>query len=175
MDTTFGWQGPFTKRKIASQSATHRRLYVIIYLYYLFQLCTSSEVSNKTLYPTFARTVFDPGNTAVEVLEILKKFNWVHVAVITEDIPVWTKRRDSLVKSLQENNITITYKGSVPARVSYKYSRHSILFKERLKDVQGKARSRYTLYCSLSLRRLVVPPIILSRAALMLSNKYTSL
>ena len=53
--------------------------YIIISL---FQFCTASQVSNKRLFPTFARTEPHDAHLGSAIVTLLQYFNWRTVAFI---------------------------------------------------------------------------------------------
>ena len=47
------------------------------------QQCSDKDLSNKTVYPTFARTLPPSGKIAKSIVSVLKHYNWNRVVVIT--------------------------------------------------------------------------------------------
>ena len=123
-----------------------KMIYISQTQFLYLQLCTSSDVSDKSKYKTFARTILDPGHLAHEVLEIFRHFHWNRTSVIWEDIPVWAKRKDTLVEALKKNFVTIA---STTAFVSVKiYTRkhHEEEFKSKLEARKAETRSKCMFY-----------------------------
>ena len=58
--------------------------YECIVLFY-FQFCTWYEVSDKNLYPTFARTKYHDSSISKSVVSLLNKFNWKKVVFVHSD------------------------------------------------------------------------------------------
>jgi len=49
------------------------------------QFCTSPEVSDKSLYATFARTKPHDSQISMAVVSLLLKFNWTTIAFVYSD------------------------------------------------------------------------------------------
>ena len=106
------------------------------------QLCTSAKVTDKVNYPTFARTNLVLGDMAQEVLAILKNFKWKVVAIIWENIPVWTKHKDTLVETLEQNNISVSSARSFYSIKRYIQQIHMEKFRKELEVLKEKSRSK---------------------------------
>ena len=108
----------------------------------LIKLCTSDEVSNKELYPTFARTIFDDNSIGPSVLAILNHFNWNLVGIITENGQGWERRGDFLVSFLKSEGKTVSMHGKVQYGLVYLFSsEHSEHYEEVMRQMKDKARS----------------------------------
>lgn len=113
----------------------------------LTKLCTSDEVSNKELYPTFARTIFDDNSIAPSVLAILDHFDWNLVGIISENEEGWERRGDFLDSFLTSQGKTVSMHGKVQYVLLYhkkqEYSEH---YEEVLRQMKDKARSEFFSY-----------------------------
>ncbi|XP_028406591.1 receptor-type guanylate cyclase Gyc76C-like [Dendronephthya gigantea] len=103
-------------------------------------LCKSVEVSNKTVYKTFARTILDPGQIVFEVVKICKRYNWKIVGIIWEDIPLWKERKDKLVKTLEKSSINISIASSFMSINKYIRRKNKDNFTSLLRNLKRKAR-----------------------------------
>ena len=55
---------------------------LVIYGICIFQKCSDSLVSNKTDFPTFARTMQPSERTAKSIISVLKHYKWNRVVVL---------------------------------------------------------------------------------------------
>lgn len=112
----------------------------------LIKLCTSDEVSNKELYPTFARTIFDDNSIAPSVLAILNHFDWNLVGIISENEEGWERRGDFLDSFLKSEGKTVSMHGKVQYVLLYhakeEYSQH---YEQVMREMKDKVRSKYLL------------------------------
>ena len=118
-------------------------LYQTHFLY--LQLCTSAKVSDKTTYKTFARTILDPGHLAHEILKIFEHFKWNRTAIIWEDIPVWQKRKDTLLDTLKKNFVTVASTARIVSVNKYSRNRNEKDYKRILEALKAEARSKCLL------------------------------
>ena len=108
------------------------------------KLCTSDEVSNKELYPTFARTIFDDNSIAPSVLAILNHFNWNLVGIISENDQSWERRGDFLDSFLKSEGKTVSMHGKVQYGLLYlRSSEFSEHYEEVMRQMKDKARSEF--------------------------------
>jgi hypothetical protein len=75
------------------------------------------------------------------VLEIFKNFKWNRAAIMWENIPLWTKHKDTLVELLKENNISVSSTKSFISINKYTPKKHVEMFRNALEVLKGKARS----------------------------------
>ena len=104
-------------------------------------LCTLTSLSDKTIYPTFARV----GGTTATVIPIAKHFfkyfNWTRIAIISDATPVHSTASDSYAEILK-NSGNIVYRYTV-ATV---YDTGTVIvpyikpFLQVLNDIKSKAR-----------------------------------
>ncbi|GFR93323.1 guanylate cyclase [Elysia marginata] len=66
----------------------------------IFQVCSEDEVSDKTRYPTFARTFPPAGQITKSVISLLKYYNWTKFSIIYGDTE--SKTYESVAMRLQE-------------------------------------------------------------------------
>ncbi|EDO33461.1 predicted protein, partial [Nematostella vectensis] len=84
--------GPGCTCNTAARSAAAFNKSMISYM------CSSPEVSNKKLYPTFARTFAVDTVLAPTVLSLLRYFSWKRVAIIYENVTKWIEMKETLIK-----------------------------------------------------------------------------
>ena len=106
-------------------------------------MCTSNAVSDKELYPTFARTIFGDNSIAPSVLAIMEHFNWNLVGIISEDDEGWELRGDFLESYLKSQGKTVALREKVPYNWMYNDKRDGGHYQEVLKRMKAKARSKY--------------------------------
>jgi len=120
---------------------TQARLAAALNLPVVSHLCTSDEVSNKELYPTFARTIFDDNSIAPSVLAILDHFDWNLVGIISENEEGWERRGDFLDSFLKSEGKTVSMHGKVQYVLLYhakeEYSQH---YEQVMREMKDKAR-----------------------------------
>ena len=71
--------------------------------------CESSKLSEKTLFPTFARTVGSFSKMADLFLSVFSYFGWKHIGIMASTETIWQLAMASLVKTFQENDLNIRY------------------------------------------------------------------
>ena len=107
------------------------------------QMCTSNAVSDKELYPTFARTIFGDNSISPSVLAILKYFNWNRVGIISEDAHTWESRGDFLVSYLKSQGKIVSLQEKVKFNWLYKTEIDGEHFQQVLMRMKTKARSMF--------------------------------
>lgn len=107
------------------------------------QMCTSNAVSDKELYPTFARTIFGDNSISPSVLAILKYFNWNRVGIISEDADTWESRGDFLVSYLKSQGKSVSLQEKVKFHWLYKSETDGEHFQQVLMRMKTKARSMF--------------------------------
>lgn len=58
---------------------------VMVRIAFRLKYCTNPEVSDKKLYPTFARTMPHDSQISMAVVSLLRKFQWNKVVFIYSD------------------------------------------------------------------------------------------
>nr|XP_006817693.1 PREDICTED: speract receptor-like [Saccoglossus kowalevskii] len=69
--------------------------------------CAEYEVSDKEIYPTFARTYPPDSQISKSVVALLKYFDWDHVTLVTSEDTQWMAVSHSLENDLAASNVTI--------------------------------------------------------------------
>ncbi|XP_071106522.1 speract receptor-like [Haliotis cracherodii] len=72
--------------------------------------CAQTEVSNKQLYPTFARTKPTDFQISKSLVSILKLFNWKKVTFLHSDKTSYVDTADTICKLLKEYDINVTFR-----------------------------------------------------------------
>lgn len=103
-------------------------------------------VSDKQLYPTFARTIFGDNSIGPSVSAIMNYFNWNLVGIISEEEHDWKRRADFLESFLDSVGKTVTMHSRVPYYRLYKEKEHGEQFKEVLSQSKNKARSKCKIF-----------------------------
>nr|XP_006817694.1 PREDICTED: guanylate cyclase 32E-like [Saccoglossus kowalevskii] len=73
----------------------------------VFTRCAEYEVSDKEIYPTFARTYPPDSQISKSVVALLKYFDWDHVTLVTSEDTQWMAVSHSLENDLAASNVTI--------------------------------------------------------------------
>ena len=105
-------------------------------------MCSSPELSNKKLYPTFARTFAVDSQVTPSVVSLLKKFEWKIVAIIYENLTKWTDLKDSMKQQFKANGIEVSYEGSTVVFAHYDLAMDN-RFRKMMSEIKKKARSKY--------------------------------
>ena len=117
-------------------------------------MCTSEQVSDKVLYPTFARTNPADKNLGPSVLAVLKQFDWDVVGIISETMykgtgMEWERRAKGLEAYLKSNGITVAAHEKIVFNLVYFVDIHGPRLKSILKSMMSKTRSKgtYVMLC----------------------------
>jgi guanylate cyclase len=74
------------------------------------QKCADHKVSDKKLYPTFART-FPPNNQVTKsILSLLLHFEWSKITLVVSDQSPWPSTAEKLADLAKDYNVTINGK-----------------------------------------------------------------
>ncbi|XP_074638228.1 atrial natriuretic peptide receptor 2-like isoform X3 [Acropora palmata] len=81
--------------------------------------CHEDVVSDKTLYPTFARTRPPNAQLSKSILAVLNKFSWKTVAIIYCDDSCfsqhyWGKTKEDMKYTFKENGIRVSFEATMP-------------------------------------------------------------
>ena len=107
-------------------------------------MCVDQELSNKDIYPTFARTEPIGRQLTLALRELLKHFKWKKFGLMVEQSPIYVKVHNEL-KTQFKDQILVEKEISAPAH--YYYVEH---FKEVTRDMEifkRQARSKFVLLC----------------------------
>lgn len=119
------------------------RFFICCHFIWYTQMCTSNAVSDKKLYPTFARTIFGDNSISPSVLAILKYFNWNRVGIISEDAESWESRGDFLASYLKSQGSIVSLQEKVKFHWLYKSETDGEHFQQVLMRMKTKARSTF--------------------------------
>ncbi|XP_012940370.1 receptor-type guanylate cyclase Gyc76C [Aplysia californica] len=72
--------------------------------------CTDAEVSNRELYPTFARTKPTDSQISASVVSILKLFKWNRVTFIHKQAEEYSITADTIYDLMLTHDITVTHR-----------------------------------------------------------------
>ena len=107
----------------------------------LLQMCSNPEVSNKELYPTFARTFAVDTKLTPSVLSLLNYYKWQRVAIVYENVTKWIEMKNSMVKRLQAKGITVALELLMNPSAVYRPQNHSTAYRNIMKKIKKEARS----------------------------------
>ena len=103
-------------------------------------MCDDPELSNKDLYPTFARTYPVSKQVLPLLVALLKMFKWHIVALIYDNNFEQTK--EYFKQRFSEKNINVSYEASVPSNFRYQPDVWDQKFPELLKKIKENARGK---------------------------------
>ena len=69
--------------------------------------CTDSRLSDRTLFPTFARMSARDADVADALRDLLLHFKWKHAAIIARDDPQWTSLTREVELSLGTGGLSV--------------------------------------------------------------------
>ena len=106
-------------------------------------MCSSPELSNKELYPTFVRTYAQTTKLSDSVLLLLEKFGWTKVGILFEGTSNWIDIKDNIKKHLRLNEIELRAERELPKSDDFDRSPnvYKPVIKQILKDIKDQARS----------------------------------
>ena len=105
-------------------------------------MCSDPELSDKTQYPTFARTYSLIQRLTPSLLALLKEYKWKRVAILSEDSPQFKEPARYMISELAKNYVTVSLQEKTPVPSSYTHKKHSIKLNEIMRKVKSKARSK---------------------------------
>ncbi|KAL5018501.1 hypothetical protein ScPMuIL_004223 [Solemya velum] len=72
--------------------------------------CSEREVSDKSLYPTFARTKPTDSQISKSVVSFLRTFGWKKITLVYSNEPEFQHTADTIHQLMGEYNITVTFR-----------------------------------------------------------------
>ncbi|XP_031575271.1 atrial natriuretic peptide receptor 1-like isoform X2 [Actinia tenebrosa] len=129
-----GFIGPGCTCTTAARSAAAFNVSMISYM------CSNPEVSDKKLYPTFARTFAIDTKLTPSLLSLLKYYQWRRVAIIYENVTKWIEMKNTITKRLTENGVHIALELMMSPSSVYRPQNHSKVYKDILGQIKTEAR-----------------------------------
>ena len=107
------------------------------------QMCSSPELSNKELYPTFVRTYAQTTKLSDSVLLLLEEFSWTKVGILFEKTSKWIDIKDNMKKHLRLKGIELRAEKELPKSDDFDMDPNMYMpvIKQTLKDIKDQARS----------------------------------
>ncbi|XP_031556270.1 atrial natriuretic peptide receptor 1-like [Actinia tenebrosa] len=139
-DNLTAFIGPGCHCKMAAKNAAAFNKTMISYM------CSSPELSNKTEYPTFARTFSVDTKILPTFIAIFRKFHWSKVAIVYERLQKYTMMTTYMRKEFAKRGIQVTYTAGVENQGHYD---ESLIYNEKkyvkeyenvMENVKKKAR-----------------------------------
>ncbi|XP_048576161.1 atrial natriuretic peptide receptor 1-like [Nematostella vectensis] len=127
---------------LACQCSIQARIAAAVNLPLISHLCKDEKVSNKALYPTFARTIPADGAIGPSVQALLDFFGWNTVGIIVENSQTFKSRGVFLEKFLMQKGKNVTFRGDAPMSVMYVPRKFETQMKNTLMEAQRKARGK---------------------------------
>jgi gamma-aminobutyric acid type B receptor len=84
-------------------------------LWNLVQISPSSSsprLSDTSAFPTFVRMVPGDDEITIGIAEMMTKFQWKYIAVITQEADIFTLTRNALVKNVEKKGYKVIHRGS---------------------------------------------------------------
>lgn len=101
-------------------------------------MCMEKELSDKKIYPTFARTATTAAEVSTAIHVLLKHFKWSKVSVILEESPNYRQ----IYKDFRDTfNGEVTLARLLRSPTNYYFSRHFQSILNHLKEVSRKSNS----------------------------------
>ncbi|XP_006822423.1 speract receptor-like, partial [Saccoglossus kowalevskii] len=99
-------------------------------------LCDEKEVSDKSIYSTYARTKPSFSEIAYAIVEVFKEYNWRRCTIVSSDDPNFVSMTDTVFELFEKNNIEVTnhrpFPGNyVPGMAMYSYDWDDTIRKTR--------------------------------------------
>lgn len=122
---------------------------ILLLLSFLLQNCRDSEVSNNTLYPTFARTVPPTSKVSKSVISVLQKFGWKKIVLVAGNSDTWREAAQTLQElashyGIKATNVSYFEEPYIPNVTTGRL--HQII-----EETYEKTRSKYLLLSKLVL------------------------
>lgn len=106
-------------------------------------MCTNDEVSNKKLYPSFARTIPADGAIGPSIVALLDYFSWNRVGIYSEEGgKSWSKRGQFIDEYLRQKGKEISIHEKSPSGLGYTPIKHGDRIKQSLKKMIKYARGK---------------------------------
>ena len=102
-------------------------------------MCVESSLSDKSRYPTFARTEPIGRQLTPAINEILSYFKWKKFALIVENSTMY-KRAFKMIK--EKFSVDVLAEAFMPPPAKYSYDEHFVEAREDMRKLKDKARSK---------------------------------
>ena len=105
-------------------------------------MCTDERLSDKTLYPTFSRTVPPISGLAPPLHALMKHFNWNRVGLIAQTTQQWSQW-NALEKGLRDGGLTVGIVQTMTFGVHYNSTSLMPEFDGLLQSTSKESRGRF--------------------------------
>ena len=105
-------------------------------------MCVDPSLSDKSKYPTFARTEPIGRQLTPAINEILSYFKWKKFALIVENSTMY-KRAFKMIK--EKFGVAVLAEAFMPPPAKYSYDEHYVEAREDMRKLKDKARSKSEL------------------------------
>ena len=106
-------------------------------------MCKEPELSDKELYPTFARTYPGVKQLTPSLVALLKHFKWNKIALIIDE-NIFKDTAKNIKKKFSEEHIQISHEESLSfTEVKYHRKQGDSFFPITFRKIKEKARSKY--------------------------------
>ncbi|GFR89969.1 guanylate cyclase [Elysia marginata] len=107
-----------------------------------YQKCDSPVVSDKTRFPTLARTQPPATHSVTSVIGLMKFYKWAKFSIIVEKIDLMPRAGLSLQSLARANNMTVNHFVNITG--PYSPLIHSKELQTAIRDTYKTTRSEYT-------------------------------
>ena len=102
-------------------------------------MCTNERLSDKTLYPTFSRTVPPISGLLPPLHALMKHFKWTRVGLIAQTTQQWSQW-NALERGLREGDLVVGVVRTMTFGVHYNVSGIVPEFEELLQSTAKESR-----------------------------------
>ena len=99
-------------------------------------VATDPDFIDKVTYSTMSRTLGPFNKMGVFLVEILKKYNWSRVVVISSNYLLWFDASKAIRKVFRESNITVAYQSEYDRFPTLDYIQRTL---QKVKD-EGRSK-----------------------------------
>lgn len=104
-------------------------------------MCSETQLSDKKLFPTFARTEPIGRQLTPAIEELLNHFKWKKFAIMVEESTMYELVYKDIESKFKNRVLEVV---KMPAPAKYTYEDHYHIVKRDLKIIKDKARSKGT-------------------------------
>ena len=106
-------------------------------------MCVEATLSDKTNYPTFARTEPIGRQLTPAIQELLRYYDWKKFALVVENSTMYTRAFKN-IKAKFSSQVLI--EAFMPPPAKYSYDEHYLEAKKDMQKLKDKSRSKCELY-----------------------------
>ena len=108
-------------------------------------MCTDERLSDKTLYPTFSRTIPPISGLVPPLHALMKHFNWTRIGLLAQTTQPWSQW-NALEKGLRDGGLVVGIVRTMTFGVHYNATSLVPEFEELLRSTANESRGRFYHY-----------------------------